>query len=223
MQKPQRINPYLLPHKGLRHLLAKTSLLAGNLDVSKQSDIEQLHFLSLELFFLLEQHARTEDHMILPLLEQKAPGSTIENMEEHERLEAMVHQLATQLDQLRFKAEPQLFIDYFLELSDFHSQYLAHMIMEERAVLDLIWTHFSDQELMDLHHRILASFSPEKILRWFRYIVPALNPSERFMVLSGLRDKAPKPFFDALIEVIKPELDEAVFSELLHQLTGVEA
>ncbi|EON78368.1 hypothetical protein ADIS_1231 [Lunatimonas lonarensis] len=114
-----RLNPYLLPHKGLRYLLAKVSLLAGNLDNTLPKEVDQLKALSNELFFLLEQHAHVEDHMILPDLEKKCPGSTEENHEEHEYLEGLVAQLQTQVNALQPGSDPnapKVFFEALMEV-----------------------------------------------------------------------------------------------------------
>jgi hypothetical protein len=213
-----RLNPYLLPHKGLRYLLSKVSLMAGNLDFSKPEEVEQLKKISNELYFLLEQHAHVEDHVILPDLEKKCPGSTEENHEEHEYLEGLVANLQKQVNALEAGSSPQSFINYFFDLSDFHSKYLMHMLMEERKVLGMIWDHYTDEELAEQHHTIVSSFTPEKILRWFKFIIPALNPSERLMALGGIKANAPKEFFDMLMEVIQSEMESNSFSDLMESL-----
>lgn len=218
----QRLNPYLLPHKGLRNLLAKVSFLAGNLDYTSVHEVEQLKLFSRELFYLLEQHAQVEESVVLPELEQKAPGSTQENHEEHEFLEAIITKLDKQTEQLSVESTPTEFLDFFLDISDFHSKYLAHMLMEEREVLKAIWANFTDEELIAQHHRILSSFTPEKILRWFRFIVPALNPHERKIVLGGMKANAPKVFFNELLEVIKAEMPEFAFANLVKSLEEKE-
>ncbi|SIT02401.1 hemerythrin domain-containing protein [Belliella pelovolcani] len=217
-----RLNPYLLPHKGLRYLMGKVSNLAGNLDQTKQEEVKKLQLLSNELFYLLEQHAHVEDHMILPDLESKCPGSTQENQQEHEYLEGLVIELGKKVDSLICGDSPRNFFEYFLSLSEFQSKYLAHMVFEERKVLNLIWENYSDEELFEQHHRIVSSFSPEKILRWFRYIVPALDPSERVMALSGLKANAPKVFFDQLMNVISSEMEPSAYFELLDALNERE-
>ncbi|MFN3999162.1 hypothetical protein [Algoriphagus sp.] len=71
---------------------------------------------------------------------------------------------------------------------------------------------------MAQHHRILSSFTPEKILRWFRFIVPALNPQERKIVLGGMKANAPEAFFNELLEVVKLEMSELAFSNLVKSL-----
>ncbi len=214
----QRLNPYLLPHKGLRNLLSKVSFLAGNLDYTNSHEIDQLQLFSNELFYLLEQHAHVEDTVVLPDLERKAPGTTHENHEEHEFLEAIVAKLQAQVNKLALTSSPNEFLDFFLDFSDFHSKYLAHMLLEERDVLKAIWANYTDEELMLQHNQIVSSFTPEKILRWFRFIVPALNPQERKITLSGMKAKAPEVFFNELLETIKAELSETAFKNLLKSL-----
>lgn len=218
----QRLNPFLLPHKGLRNLLAKVSFLAGNLDYTSVHEIDQLKIFAGELFDFLGQHAHVEDTMVLPDLESKSPGSTHENHEDHEILEAIVAKLVKQVENLSIKSTPTDFLDFFMEISDFHSKYLAHMLMEEREVLKAIWANFTDEELIAQHRRIVSSFTPEKILRWYRFIVPALNPQERKMVLNGMKANAPEAFFKELMEVVKAEMTEFAFSSLLKSLEEKE-
>lgn len=218
----QRLNPFLLPHKGLRNLLSKVSFLAGNLDCTSVHEIEQLKIFAGELFYFLEQHAHVEDTIVLPELECKSPGSTHENHEDHEVLEAIVAKLVRQVEKLSLESTPTDFLDFFMEISDFHSKYLAHMLMEEREVLKAIWANFTDEELIAQHHRIVSSITPEKILRWYRFIVPALNPQERKMVLGGMKAKAPEAFFNELMEVVKAELSEFAFSNLVKSLEEKE-
>lgn len=133
----------------------------------------------------------------------------------HEFLEAIITKLDKKAEQLSVESTPTEFLDFFLDISDFHSKYLAHMLMEEREVLKAIWANFTDEELIVQHHRILSSFTPEKILRWFRFIVPALNPQERKIVHGGMKAIAPKVFFNELLEVIKAEMLEFAFANLV--------
>jgi len=201
-----RINPYLLPHKGLRNLLSMVSLKAGNVDVTDVQSVLELQVLSNELFYLLDQHALVEDKIILPDLEKRVPGSTHENHEEHELLDEIVVQLQSQVNALKVGSDPQDFVRYFFNISDFHSRYLAHMLLEEREVLTIIWENYTDEELQSQHHEIISSFSPEKILRWFRFIIPALNPQERELALGGIKKNAPQDFWDELVGVIGIEI-----------------
>ncbi|MFN3761530.1 MAG: hemerythrin domain-containing protein [Algoriphagus aquaeductus] len=213
-----RLNPYLLPHKGLRYLFGKVSLLAGNVDQQSPEEVLKLKELSHELFYLLEQHAHVEDHVILPDLEKRCPGSTQENQEEHEYLESLIARLEYLVNELSVQSSSRQFFDYFLDLSEFHSKYTAHMIFEERSVLGMIWENYTDEELIHQHHRIVSSFSPEKILRWFKYIIPALAPTERIMALGGLKANAPQAFFDQLMSVVKTEMDSASYLSLMESL-----
>ncbi|WP_040490578.1 hemerythrin domain-containing protein [Indibacter alkaliphilus] len=216
-----RTNPYLLPHKGLRNLLGKVSLLTGNVDSNSLHDLKKLKWYSNELFYLLEQHAKVEDTIVLPDLEKRVPGSTVENEEEHEMLEALVEVLKVQLDDLQVGDNPKKFIQYFMDFSSFHAKYLEHMLMEENKVLHVIWSNYSDEELAFQHHEIISSFTPEKILRWFRFIIPALNPTERFHALAGVKANAPKIFFDTLMAMVEEELNPLDYSRLTMDLLPV--
>ena len=73
-------------------------------------------------------------------------------------------------------------------------------------MLPLIWDNFSDDELMGQHGRIMASFTPEQILIGFKYIVPALNPIERGIIMGGFKANAPAPFFDSVMAMLSIQM-----------------
>jgi hypothetical protein len=216
--KTDRINVYALPHKGLRNAMSQVSFLAGNTDFTNPYELESLKILMAELVYLLEQHAHTEDTVMLPLLEEKLPGSTAENAEEHEMLDAMVSRLAHQIEKIEAYGDASKLEDFYANFSDFHSKYLAHMQMEERVVQQKFWDHFTDEELLDVHHKIVASFSPEKIMRWFRFIIPALNPQERMASLAKIKQHAPAEFFEAIMSMLEKEMSAYSLAQLREML-----
>ncbi|PNQ51339.1 hypothetical protein C1141_21335, partial [Vibrio agarivorans] len=98
---------------------------------------------------------------------------------------------------------------------------LAHMEMEESDINELLWKNFTDKELMQLHHDVMSSLTPEQVSIWFKYIVPSLNKSERLVIMSSLKEATPEPFFQSVLMMLERYLDQDEFKLLLHQLTCV--
>ena len=84
---------YGFPHNGLRNGLSQVSMAAGTANASDPASIDSLKTLADELFTLLEQHAHSEESVVLPALEAKLAGSTADNLAEHERLEVGIASL----------------------------------------------------------------------------------------------------------------------------------
>lgn len=78
---------YAASHKGLRYILSKFSLLSGRTNYSNLEQVQQLKKLGEEMFFLLTHHLNTENDNLLRPLEERVPGSSKHDLEDHERLE----------------------------------------------------------------------------------------------------------------------------------------
>ena len=197
-----RMNLYAFPHKGIRNVVSQLSLCAGNTDCSDQHSLSSLKTLADEVFTLLGLHAHSEETVVLPALEIRVPGSTEENITEHEQLESEIDSMKKELDAISCDSPPNVLSDFYSSISNFQSKYLAHMAMEESKMNQLIWKNFTDEELMGLHGKIMSTFTPEQIMMWFKYIVPALNPFERTIIMGGFKANAPTPFFDSVLDML---------------------
>jgi len=54
---------------------------------------------------------------------------------------------------------------------------------------------------------------------WFKYIVPALNPFERTMIMGGFKANAPAEFFDKVLNMLKEYMSENEHLKLKTMLT----
>ena len=90
--------------------------------------------------------------------------------------------------------------------------------MEESRMNPLIWNHFTDEELMEVHGTIMSKLVPEQIVLLFKYIVPALNPMERNIILSGFKANAPEEFFNQVLNVIREEMPASSFDGMVASL-----
>jgi len=207
MSQP-RMNIYVFPHKGLRNLLSQLSMLSGNADYSSAESLENLKKLTKELVTLLDLHVHSEEDVLLPALEEKVPGSTRDNVEEHKQLEKEINAFDEQLKNITVDSSPDSGAKFYESVYNFNSKYIAHMAMEESEINPMIWANLTDEELMDLQGQIMASLSPGNIMMWFKYIVPALNPFERTIILGGFKENAPAEFFDQVLNMLKEYMSE---------------
>ena len=219
MNQP-RVNIYGFPHKALRSALSQLSLLAGKTNYSDATSLQALKDQNQVSMTLLDTHLHSEEEFLLPALEAKVKGSVQENMEEHVMLVKLEESFNALLESITVDATPDKGAAYYAAISNFHSKYLAHMEMEEQEMNPLIWANFTDEELLGIHGQIMASLSPEHSMLWFKYIVPSLNPTERSVILGGLKANAPQPAFNAVIHMLKSELTEQEHSDMMEVLNA---
>lgn len=217
MSQP-RVDIYNFPHKGLRNFMSQISFMAGNTDFSNQQGLDELKEKTADLVLLLNLHRQSEEEELLPALEAKLAGSTQENVKEHELLEQEVDRFSSFFKNITVETSPVEGIQFYSMLNGFQAKYMDHMAMEESKMNPLIWDHFTDEELMGIHGTIMSKLAPEHIVLWFKYIVPALNPVERNIILSGFKTNAPEEFFNQVLDAIRAEMPASSFDSMVAAL-----
>lgn len=202
----QRMNIYGFPHKGIRLALGQLSTLSGNTDYSSTKAVSKLQALTTEIVTMLALHLHSEESVVLPAVEAKVPGSTHENIEEHEALEKQEKEMAALMDRISANPDPAKGVAFYEAVNDFVSKYFAHMAMEETDINKIIWANFKDEEIMAWHGQVMSTLTPDQVMLWFKYIVPALNPMERQIIMGGFKANAPEEFYNAVLDMLQEYL-----------------
>ncbi|MFH4965021.1 hemerythrin domain-containing protein [Gaetbulibacter sp. M235] len=210
----ERVNIYGFPHKGIRNGLSQLLVLAGKTDYTSVNAVNQLNELSLEIIKILTLHSHSEDSVVLPAIEAKVPESVQENMEEHEALEKEVEDIAKQIKIIQSNPNQTAGVVYFNTINGFISRYLLHMEMEEKEINAIIWKAFSDEEIMAWHGQVMSTLTPDQIMLWFKYIVPALNPMEQSILLGEFKSSAPNEFYQCVMNMLKGHLSKKDYDSL---------
>jgi len=218
MTRP-RMNGYGFPHKGLRLALSRLVVASGNTDYSDEVSLNALKSLAKEVIELLHVHGVAEDTVILPALEERVPGSTATNVEDHKMLEEEVAEFAKQLDGITIASGPAAGAKFYESVTAFFANYINHMAMEESDMNALIWDNFSDEEIMSWTGRIMSTLTPAQISSFFKYMVPALNPFERNIMMGGFKANAPAEFFNSVIGMLKTHMTESEHSQMVARLS----
>jgi len=217
MSQP-RVNIYGFPHKALRVALSELSMLSGKTDYSDVESLEKVKALTTEVLELLDLHAHSEEDVVLPDLEAKVAGSTAENVEEHIQLDNEIQAFDKQLKNITVDSSPESGAKFYEAFYNFHSNYLAHISNEESKINPVIWENFTDEEIMGWHGKIMEILTPDQIVLWFKWIVPALNPFERTIIMEGFKENAPAEFFDKVLNMLKEYMSENEHSKLVSAL-----
>lgn len=215
----KRMKSYDVPHKGLRNALSQVQLLAGKIDYSNQNEVEQLYKLGVDVFKILTVHATDENEITLAELEQRCPGCSQHDFDDHEQIHLAQGNLEKLLTSIYANSKTGQDVgedgeEFYLAFSEFYGTYLEHTAEEERVTQPLLWKYFTDEELTSHRKKIMAKNPPQTLLIWFRFVIPAQSHKERVGLLAGFKKVAPAPFFDEGMQVIKQVLMEKDFDEL---------
>ena len=207
----------------MRNALSQLSLLAGRTNYSDRQEVEKLYKLGDDVFYILTIHAADENDVTLAELEKRCPGSSHQDLKDHEQLDVLQDKLEQLLLKLYTNAGDGADSvkdgeEFYLLLSEFHARYLEHTAGEERVTQQMLWKHFSNEEFAWHRGKIMARNPPQTLLLWFRFVLPAQSHQEKVGLLTGFKKIVPPPFFNEGMEVIRQVLTEDEFASLKNDL-----
>ena len=221
LDSAQRADLYTTIHKALRAQLCDTLIAAGRLDPHDQAAVDEVLARVRLAAELGRHHLHHENRHVHPLMESRQRGSSAASLREHseheegiERLEAGARALELGRGQAREVAAREL----YRELALFMAEDFRHMHGEETANNAVLWRHFSDAELGQVHAAIIASADPRLLEACLRWLVSAISPAECAAVLSGMRHAMPAEAFVGVLERAKSLLGEREWAKLLRAL-----
>jgi hypothetical protein len=172
---------------------------AGSADAGDEQAVRTLLDEWDDVAFVLHGHHAQEDEFCDPLIRRHAAGLRDElELAHHEadRQLAALHKAADRIRAATPSERDPLLLGFHLALADFDASYLPHLRFEERTVMPALHSAMSDAELEVVTHQIRSSVAPADMCTYLRYMVPALNFTERLDLLGGMYAGAPAEVFD---------------------------
>jgi len=212
-----RVDLYAPIHKALRHFMTDTLHRVGRMDVFDAGDFQAALD---QLGALLDQcvaHIEHENAFVHTTIDARAPRGSTRTADDHiEHLDSIdaLRAEAAALREAALSERLGLALRLYRHLALFVAENFQHMHFEETQNNALLWAHYSDAELFEMHDRLLASIAPAEHLRIARWMVPALSPAERAIVVGGMQAEAPPAAFAATLDVVRPHLDETAWNKL---------
>lgn len=213
----ERFDLYRLIHKGLRACMADALLCVGRLDPQDAAELQEAAQKVRSLLFLCRSHLEKENRHVHGAMEARRPGSAAQAESEHRNhllaidwLEQCLRELETADAAARAAAAHRL----YQQLALFTAENYEHMHHEETRHNEALWAAYSDAELLQIHHGILASLTPQESGTAMQWILPSVTPAERAALLSGMREHAPAPVFEELLGRLRQQLAPAAWRKL---------
>ena len=216
-----RVDMYVGIHKALRHFMTDTLHRVGRMDANDSDDLRRTLGQFEELMEFCVQHVHHENDFVHAAIEARQPRGAARTADDH--VEHIAHIAALRVEaralaQAEPAARPALALRLYRHLALFVADNFQHMNIEETQNNAALWAHYRDDELMALHHRIVSSLPPQENLLVMRWMIPAITPAERAQTLGGMRAGAPAEAFAAVLDAVRPHLDDKAWDRLSRAL-----
>ncbi|MGZ5184513.1 MAG: hemerythrin domain-containing protein [Caldimonas sp.] len=212
-----RLDLYASIHKALRACMAETLVRVGRIDVADDADRDEALAELEQLLSFCSDHLRHENSFVHTAIEARQPAGTTRVADEHvEHLEsiAALRAEAAALRVASAEAAPTLASRLYRHLALFVAENFQHMHVEETVHNALLWQHYSDAELAELHERLLARLTPEEKLQTARWMVPAATPVERALMVGGMKTEMPPEALLGVMAMLRRHLDPRGWTKL---------
>jgi hypothetical protein len=210
-------------HKALRVLLYDTATLIGRTDFDDPSQYEMANERLKEVLNSFDNHADHEDAMILPLLIKYEPAVVDVFEQEHHIDHALSQKLKGSLMALDHaissEAKNQLGVSLSHSFVEFMIFNLQHMAKEETVLNNLLWKYYSDEELLAVNKKLVASIPAEEVNYASRWMMNGLSNNEIIAWLRNVERNAPSPVVRQLFITAEKELEHSRFRKILEGLT----
>lgn len=222
MNQLTRYNPFHQIHQGLRALLYHCSLQVQHTDFSDDQQAANTISLLKEVIWLFDGHAHTEDTKVFTLIADKAPEVIADFEQQHDKDHMLAAHLQGCIEQYEAAVKPsdKVFAGRQIQfsLAEFTAFNLSHMNMEEVIIKELIWQHYTDEQLHSLTMKIVASLPPDKNARYSYWMLKGLNIKEIVEWFLAIQNTAPSFVMDQMIELAAAALDSHHFNKLQKSL-----
>ena len=218
----QRLNIFNQVHKGLRAALYETALLLQQANFTSANESEVAMERIKEVLMLFEEHARKEDFYILKAIVPYEPSVAdafeqehIEDMELSDELSDAVVAFESLLDNSEREAAGKKINELFAAFIAFN---LKHMGKEELVINEILWRYFSDNEILQIQNRIVASTQPWHQDFFSKWMLRGINNSEATSWLLAVERTAPPIVYQTLFNKARQQFTNSRFQKLVESL-----
>ena len=215
--KPPRHDLYTFIHKALRAWMSHVLVRVGQTDWHDRDDAVQVLEEVRTLLAVCRRHIEHEDRFVHAAMEARCPGSSRHTGNDHQGQALAFDQLMQRSVEAEYgvgNARPKAWARLYRQLAVFVAENLLHMEEEETKNNAVLWERYSDDELAEIHHALIASIPADEMMQSLEWILPHLAPPERASLLTGLRDSAPTERYQAVLDMLRPRLSSKDWGKL---------
>ncbi len=193
---PTRFDMYALIHKALRAMMADALVALGRLDVNEDEGVAQTLDRLRALLAACASHLQHEEDFIHPAIEARMPGAACITADDHRHHREQIAALESAI----------------------HALEQAGMQVEERDNNAALQAAYTDEELLAIHDRLVASIPPQEMAATLRWMLPNLSAPERAALLGGMALSLPRAAFDGVLVLARQNLNARDWLKLMMAL-----
>jgi hypothetical protein len=218
---PTRFDMYAFIHKALRAMMTDAVVALGRLDVNEAEDMAQTLARLRALLSACASHLQHEEDFIHPVIEARLPGAARLTTDDHRHHRVQIAALESAvgaLEQASLGQRAMLAHALYLALAAFVADNLQHMQIEERDNNAALQAAYTDEELLAIHDRLVASIPPQEMAATLRWMLPNLSAPERAALLGGMALSLPRAAFDGVLVLARQNLNPRDWLKLMMAL-----
>ncbi|MEZ5668821.1 MAG: hemerythrin domain-containing protein [Alphaproteobacteria bacterium] len=220
-----RVDLYGAIHKALRMVMGDTLVALGRADADDPASVAGTLAQVGRLVDFCAGHLEHEDAFVHPALAARATDWSGRTAGDHEHHAAAFAELRAGIAAVEAASgsveRGAALARLYRRVAVFVGDNFLHMEVEESENNAALWKHYSDAELIAIHQALVASLPPAAMAEAMQAILLAAAPAERAATLDMLRRSAPEPFYDAMLEAIRPRLSQQDRHKLALALDGL--
>jgi hypothetical protein len=213
-----RVDLYSTIHKALRLFMTDTLGRVGWLDTDDSVEVDATLAQVGALLEACRSHLEKEDKFVHSAIEARQPGASERIAGEHVAHLDTIAALEAEAVSLRACPSAPAALRFYRHLARFVGENLEHMHVEETLHNATLWAAYSDAELAEVHHRILASIEPAEMAQTLRWMVPAMSPTERAGMFLDMQQQMPPEALRGVLEIARPHLSDGAWAKLARAL-----
>lgn len=207
-----RYDFYAAIHKAVRFTMAQTLIDLGRADASDPVNVRQTLDRVRALVEFSANHIGHEDAHVHPAIRARAAnwdGQTAVDHEHHALSFDLLRRCIAAVERAPAGERAAALTRLYREVAVFMAEDLLHMAVEEGENNRVLWAHYSDSELQEIEHTIVATMQPDEAANSLRLILLAATPADRAATLDAVRRTAPPEVYDGALEAIRFDLSLA--------------
>lgn len=204
-----RFDMYLPIHKALRAYMSETLTAVGRMDCGDDQEVTATLAQLRELLQICAAHVHHENQFVHRAMEQRRPGSTAGIADEHIEHAHAVDDLraALTLVELGGGAERLVLAQIlYRQFALFVAENFEHMQREEVDNNAILWSAYTDDELITIENELKASIPSAEMMLIARWMLVNNAHGFRVKMLEDVRANAPREVFEGLLGIARSNL-----------------
>jgi len=203
MKQEQRYNIFKRTHKGLRSMLFDAGAKIQQTDFTKAKQTDAAIDIVKQTTRSFLYHLRKEDNLLYHSVVLYAPYIVAMIEQTNIKDEKLARLIDKTIEQYKDLATKNEMISFGLQLQaaffEFTAAVLQHMNKEETVINELLWSNYTDTQLVNLEVEMLKQSTPEACTWYTGKILKELSNSEILTWINGIAEHASLNIIEKLI------------------------